>query len=782
MSATSREVLLDFVNGQGRKCGVLRLVQADTKSDSIRVLTAAEAKEYGEEVVQLLEGRVYDFEVFDTVGNLRIRLSRVAKPNSIKPNLGRIETGVETGLLSLILEDSGTGSPVAKAQVEVRSSKISYREDYRGMLNFIAGECSELLFDIRASTQMRIAPNFKKSVPNLQQLVEFLAAELTSGGFFFALQRVVAVPHQKLQTTWEEQSVSRLRKGSRDLSRQLGSARARQLIPTDHPIGKRMSGIGIASPSLPRMVLLRNQTESFDTPENRFVKHVLTHFRDFLKVISSLLKKSRTADSQRYIRVVQHLEEQLHKGLSQDFFKEISDLQVLPLGSPVLQRKAGYREILLTWLKFGLASDLIWNGGDDVYGAGKRDMATLYEYWLFFQLLRLFREKFALESPATRNLFEHSEGGLHLRLRVDEPFGIKGRCTRESRQLNVRFHYNLTHNHSDARAESGSWTRRMRPDFTLSFWPDNFDLGEAEAQELAVHIHFDAKYRVENITQLFGEEDDDLNEEKSQQKNGNYKRADLLKMHAYRDAIRRSEGAYILYPGDKDSPTHFSGFHEILPGLGAFPIRPGSDGEGIGLQQLSRFLDEVILHVCNRATAREQSSFHHFNIYRKDELNGVASINAPIPETNHSDNIRPIPPSEHSVLVGWCSSDEHLDWFCKMGLYNFRAGSRRGSIRLAPEIAGARHLMLHTHGGKALPGLWRIKVRGPRIFTADELVQNKYPSDPDQNAIYAVFDIELDTFYKGWEWDYSKLKGRKTGHSSAEPFAVSLIDVLDTHV
>ncbi len=52
MSATSREVLLDFVNGQGRKCGVLRLVQADTKSDSIRVLTATEAKEYGEEVVR----------------------------------------------------------------------------------------------------------------------------------------------------------------------------------------------------------------------------------------------------------------------------------------------------------------------------------------------------------------------------------------------------------------------------------------------------------------------------------------------------------------------------------------------------------------------------------------------------------------------------------------------------------------------------------------------------------------------------------------------------------
>ena len=97
----------------------------------------------------------------------------------------------------------------------------------------------------------------------------------------------------------------------------------------------------------------------------------------------------------------------------------------------------------------------------------------------------------------------------------------------------------------------------MRPDFTLSFWPDGYDLDEAESQELAVHIHFDAKYRVENIPELFGDEDDNLSEEKAQEKRGNYKRADLLKMHAYRDAIRRSEGAYILYPGGTNESDSF---------------------------------------------------------------------------------------------------------------------------------------------------------------------------------------------------------------------------------
>ena len=32
-----------------------------------------------------------------------------------------------------------------------------------------------------------------------------------------------------------------------------------------------------------------------------------------------------------------------------------------------------------------------------------------------------------------------------------------------------------------------------------------------------------------------------------------YKRGDLLKMHTYNDAIRRTVGSYVLYPGDFDS-------------------------------------------------------------------------------------------------------------------------------------------------------------------------------------------------------------------------------------
>lgn len=781
ITGLTREALVPCRDLEGKAAGILRLVQADRKSDSIRILGFEEARQHGEEAIQLLEGHSYDFELLNAHGKLRVQANRVVKPSSIRPTIGRIDTGVETGLLQLVLEDAQNNIPVARGAVEVLSAKINYRADYRGMLSFIADECSELLFDIRASARMRLAPKFKPGSHNLQRQLEFLTAELTSRRFVTALQRVTAMPHQKLEAHWEEHGISRLRKGGRDLAHQIGSATARVPLPPNSSAAQIMRELGIATPSLPRVVSVRRQVDSLDTPENRFVKYVLTHFRDFLKRIESILKGSASEDRQRHIRTVHHLQEQLNAALSAAIFKGVSAPTILPLGSPVLQRKGGYREILLAWLKFDLASELVWKGGEDVYGAGKRDMAALYEYWLFFQLLRLFKDKFELSSPPARTLFEHTDSGLNLRLKVNESLGIQGRCFRHARRLNVRFHYNLTHQRSETRREPGSWTRRMRPDFTLSFWPDGYDLAEAESQELAVHIHFDAKYRVENITELFGDGDEDLSDEKAQEKRGNYKRADLLKMHAYRDAIRRSEGAYILYPGGTSSPTRFLGFHEILPGLGAFALKPGASGEAVGLQHLSRFVDEVIAHVCNRATAREQSTYHRFHVYRADEIGGGAKVESPIPERDALENERPVPPAEHSVLVGWCDSEQQLEWIRRTGLYNFRAGIRRGSIRLAPAIADARHILLHGQGSKAWPGLLRIKKRGPRIFTAEELVRNGYPSIPDPEVIYAVFDVEPDTFYNGWKWDYAKLPGKKAAFASAEPFAVSLVSVLGVH-
>lgn len=84
-------------------------------------------------------------------------------------------------------------------------------------------------------------------------------------------------------------------------------------------------------------------------------------------------------------------------------------------------------------------------------------------------------------------------------------------------------------------------------------------------------------------------------------------------------------------------------------------------------------------------------------------------------------------------------------------------------------------------GSRALPGMFRIKQRGPRVFTGNELLKHGYPLQPSHDAIYAVFDVEPDAFYAGWEWRYEHLARRKSGVQSAEPFAVTLAEVLAIH-
>jgi predicted component of viral defense system (DUF524 family) len=81
-------------------------------------------------------------------------------------------------------------------------------------------------------------------------------------------------------------------------------------------------------------------------------------------------------------------------------------------------------------------------------------------------------------------------------------------------------------------------------------------------------------------------------------------------MHAYREAIKRSQGAYVLYPGPAGDGQRFQGFHEVLPGLGAFPVAPDKNGDAIGLGDLMKFLDEVLAHLSNRTTAQERVSYH----------------------------------------------------------------------------------------------------------------------------------------------------------------------------
>ncbi len=434
---------------------------------------------------------------------------------------------------------------------------------------------------------------------------------------------------------------------------------------------------------------------------------------------------------------------------------------MVPLGSPTLQRKSGYRELLRLWLQFHAGAQLAWDGGREVYEGGARTVATLYEYWLFFQLEALFRAKFACAEPLHALLVELESGLPRLKLRrgvaLNTPVGGVWSKT-AGRKLKAEFQFNRKFARRDDRTQPGSWTRGVQPDFTISIWPAGFTAAEAETKELMVHVHFDAKYRVEQARELLGEDANDAafvegTATKDELRTA-AKYADLLKMHAYRDAIRRTAGAYVLYPGnaaESGNNQEFRGFHEILPGLGAFAIRPSPEGAAEGMEVLAKFLDDVVEHLANRTTARERVSYHVAEAYAiKEEPIPYGSLELAEADL-FGDGFRALPPAEHYVVVAWFDSAPQLEWTRKSGLANVRPGRRAGTWHVPPEISSARHLLLRTHGGIVASGLWRLRKAGYRVYTETDLRKTGYPGAAG-GEIYAIFEVEEDPVWHHQTW------------------------------
>lgn len=702
-------VTLDFTDAQGVFVARLRLFDLDgvaAMPPSLVCLDPASAREQGEEAVQLLEGARYEYEFvgehfrLDAADGEPGRLIEASRLHG-RAHSGFLTPALNTGRLGLLVRND-SGSVLGMAAVEVRSKKLGYRDDYRLMLEDITERCIDLLMDLRAPTALRAAPDPGQSPRTIAQRFAFLKALLGSRQFQNALHRVASHPHQR----WEpEEATIETRRGFRPSARslrELARAPRRVPLPSTHPLAARV-------PSLPEGISLYRNVQTEDTPENRFIKFALQSFSGFLALMQQRLDERDNSDA-RLRAEIGALNNQLAVALNADVFRGVSPPDMLPLGSPVLQRKEGYREIYQAWLRFDMAARLVWNGGDDVYRAGQRDIAALYEYWVFFKLLDIVTSVFKLSAPATDQLIQPTADGFGLMLKSGEQLGFDGVTFAGARPLHARFSYNRSFGRNSSPSMAGSWTERMRPDYTLSLWPADFLDHEAEAQELMVHVHFDAKYRIDSIEQLFDLDDEkldarstaaDVADEKHKQRFGRYKRADLLKMHAYRDAIRRTQGAYVLYPGDL--PKRWEGFHEILPGLGAFPIKPGGDDT-----TLTQFIRDIVEHACNRATVRERQSYHRYQV---QEAPAPYAVRHKLPEKD-ADHRRLPPLAETHVLIGWYKDKTHLDWVAKSGHYNFRMGKSSGSLHLRPEVSGAAYLLLHSYRGTTSPALYRIAKAG----------------------------------------------------------------------
>lgn len=749
----------------------------------------------GEPQIQLLEGCEYEYSL--SVPEYRLdctgRLRNIIFPNKIRVNKsndsGRIRTGLNVGILDLVLLDVN-GNVADRLPIEVRSEKIGYRDDYRVMLEFITNRCIDLLTRIRSPASGLMMPDPGNDPKTIGQRFAFLQSIIGSQEFTDALERITQLPHESLERIFKKVPSSRgFRPSSYAAKRIACSSRRTQLVKS-HPMAEKFD-------SFPEYIRLPHKCITTDTPENRFIKFALQNFLFFLKKMNHKLKSLGEADNSILRREIGNLETQLESTISKPFFREISDPYVLPLQSPILQKKDGYREVFHAWIYFYAAASLVWDGGDDVYHAGRRDIATLYEYWAFFKLLDIVADVFDLSVHPCEDLIEETKDGFGLKLKIGRHIAIEGTYTKEESILNVRFSYNKTFSRARGIEDSeglktypsgGSWTERLRPDYTLSLWPQPFTENEAEKQELIIHVHFDAKYRVDNITDLFGRDDsnlsgeelnEELTEEKKSQQQGKYERADLLKMHAYRDAIRRTAGAYILYPGQKS--YNLLGFHEILPGLGAFPMRPVS-GNDSDSEEIKKFIKKIVEHISDRATHRESQTYHLARIHN---ISKASSVFRDLSITSKDGQIRHTPPQETFVLVVSYKDGKELEWTKQNNLVIVNLEDECGELKLSTEIIGAQYvLMCLSEVSSSKMEIMRVKyndegqVREPAILSASKLsVEYKFPSSLN-SAFYLTFEVENTLPFNNFQCDLKELRKIDPRFERRVPFSMTLDKLL----
>lgn len=714
----------------------LKIVGENSEQESIFYTDHAEAYENGEAQLQLVEGHFYEYQLS---GNYSLKESEIVFPSKLNASSGRIAPNTYTGTAVLEIWDLLQKRFFADFKIEIRAKKASYRQDYRLMLENITEQCTELLLEHRSPVTHNFTINFNQNARTLYQRFAFIKSILQSEEFLNAVQKITAAPVTSWAAVDEIKDIRKLRKMDGRILRQIAGSAYRMDLPESHSLHLRLR-------SIPFRVTMASKNESVDTPENRFVKHAL---QSFSALVADFKLHSKTGS--RLFEEATLLENALGPTLSNPLFEHVSNPQMLSLNSPVLQRKAGYKDILRVWLMFDLAAKLIWRGGDDVYEVGKKDVAMLYEYWLFFQLLDLIREVFDIKPASIESLIKPTADGLGLQLKQGKQTAVQGVYNGHSRKLNVEFSYNRSFSGRNDYPSPGSWTTGMRPDFTLSIWPAEVSQTQAETEELIVHIHFDAKYKVESFA--------------------DYKRDDLLKMHSYKDAIRRTAGAYILYPGEREKPFKWKGFHELIPGLGAFAVRPSKTNNGIN--ELRKFLNDVTNHFLDRASQREKVAFRSYDIYKTQHNEAVRES---LPEAFGKN--RDLIPDETFVIVGFYKNAEQLSWINNQKLYNFRTGTDSGSLPLGAKQANAKYLLLHGPGETISGRLCKLKDAGPRIFSKQDLIKKHYPNPKGKLYLVYRIDLNVEKEFENQKWDITKLAGYKSNRASGVPFVVSLAELM----
>lgn len=681
--------------------------------------------------VALREGATYHYEFSDAT-NVHVEPRELFSPDDASWTRGRLSPAQAVGRLRIHVVDRTTRL-AGTADIDVLAIKLDHETEYRQMLTDLSAFAAEAVLQGFAPSLVDLTPS-EMPAELLYLRFAMIAAYLQDPAFEAAIARITSQPHRTWLVEPEIRPVGSPFPSGAAFRRAIRAPGRR--VPWD-------SGPA-ALKSLPA-ALTRDRTESsVDNSANQLVKFALERWRSVTtELLDMLARPSQTVETgplRRGRQIAADVAAQLDQYLAHPLFREVSSLRRMPTSDQVLLKRAGYREIFRTFALTESGPTVTIDRGElsDVFAASQRNVATLYEFWCFLALVNSLGR--VCGEDRTAQVFSAAGDGLSMTMRSGTASKISWAVTRGGRLLHVDAFFNRTFAGADDR--QGSWSQAMRPDCSVRIRPEGSTPSRVSRQDLEVWLHFDAKYRVDNLLAQLApnpELDESLTESPT---SSGAKRDDLLKMHAYRDAISRTAGAYVLYPGSGSDPKDIRrhpGFNEVLPGLGAFPLKPKPDGLPSSSQTLDKFLDDVLTHVASQVTRDERNRFWTATVGRPD---------GPLLTSALTTDFLDEPPADTDVLLGFIRSSEQRRWIERVSQYNIRAGDRVGAVEIGGRELGAKLIVLYERQNGALRIAHVAKVARWRPASAADLTATGYPNP--RGDLYFVANIELVEHLPRW--------------------------------
>jgi predicted component of viral defense system (DUF524 family) len=412
--------------------------------------------------------------------------------------------------------------------IEIETKKINYQIEYNNLILKIAELDNDLVTRARSIFEAgaKVNEKFLDDDILLNTKFAFIKSKIISGEFENLYNSFIKKPLSRIKTndeikySWDVDNL--------DLSNYIDGLFS-EIISDDK------------GNNYPLKINSNYFEDEIDNIENQFIKYVLEFIIQLLenydsKILSPKLNvlKFEIAEC---LRICYNIK-------SNPVFKTISKLKRFPSKSNTLQAKYPYREIFHLYMMLFLEVEIEDNNMASSLSLPMKDLPQLYEYWCFLTFVEILNKEFGNSNLLINQFIKYNSQNLcyticptHEALVYDIDASKK-----------IKLFYQKSYSAEKLIFDGRSYSHSLDPDLSLELFSD---------EKLVAIIHFDSKYKLDNLN--------------------DFKNEDIDKMHTYKDAILGTIGAYVLYPGNLtksyiQEERNQSIATDFFPSVGAFEL------------------------------------------------------------------------------------------------------------------------------------------------------------------------------------------------------------------